>query len=94
MGLWPVDTGIALAHGDHLAIFAAFHQIALHVLGQAPKGPPTDAALQATATLIGEKTDDAAIAVKQLIAVIEQPSLDQRGNATMLGTASGMKGNG
>ena len=63
---------MALADGNDAAVVIALHETAAQVLGQAPDAAP------------GEVTDDSAVAVEGLFAVVEEPAGDQRRNTALL----------
>ena len=75
---------MAFSDGDDAAVVIALHEIAAQVLGQAPDRCRAALALQAPDAAPGEVTDDSAVAVEGLFAVVEEPAGDQRRNTALL----------
>ena len=78
---------VPLANSDNSAITRALHQVATHEFGHSLEGSPANFSLHHSNAVRREAANNAAITIVDFFTVVQQPSADKRGDASLLGTS-------
>lgn len=78
---------MSLTHSDDGAIAGALNQIATHEFGHSFKGSSANFSLHNSNAVRRETANNTAMTVVDFFTVVQQPSADKRGDASLLGTS-------